>query len=144
MPDLFKSPNTPKRPARSIKEIQRRRLSRHNLPWYDRLLYALLNGFFLALVGMMTDIGFTVIRSFFSTDGQIYWFFAPVMAAIGAMLGAFFGKHSGAKTTQMFPSSHDIDIDDIGASPLGSDVIRGIGIGLLAFAIIWLLVLLLL
>lgn len=136
-------PNRPRRPARSIREIRQRQLDNSNQSFSDRLLYALLNGLMYGAGGLLIDLAIVVIRSIFGLgNGEIFWLFTPFMLVIGAVMGFIVGKSAGAE------SVNALNIDETGNNAYLDDystrhsVFRGLMIGIIIFAIIWLIMML--
>lgn len=135
--------NRPRRPARSIREIRRRQLGKSHPSPFDRLLYALLNALLYGVGGLLIDLAIVVIRSIAGMgNGEIFWLFTPFMLILGALTGFIVGKSAGAE------SVNALNIDDTGNNRYLSDhsvrhdVFRGLVIGIIIFAIIWLIMML--
>lgn len=136
--------NRPRRPARSIKEIRQRRLGDDYQSPLDRVIYALLNGLMLGFGGLLIDIAIVVIRSMLgSGNGEIFWLFTPFMLVLGALMGFIVGKSAGAE------SINALSTDETGQQnaylndySIRHDIFRGLVIGIVIFAIIWLVMML--
>ena len=135
--------NRPRRPARSIREIRRRQLGKSYQSPFDRLLYALLNALLYGFGGLLIDLAIVVIRSIASIgNGEIFWLFTPFMLVLGALTGFIVGKSAGAE------SVNALNIDDTGNNhylndhSIRHDIFRGLIIGIIIFAVIWLIMML--
>ena len=135
--------NRPRRPARSIREIRRRQLGKSYQSPLERLLYALLNGLMYGFGGLLIDLAIVVIRSIAGMgNGEIFWLFTPFMLVLGALTGFIVGKNAGAE------SVNALNIDDTGNNhylsdhSIRHDIFRGLIIGIIIFAIIWLIMML--
>lgn len=135
--------NRPRRPARSIREIRRRQLGKSYQSPFDRLLYALLNALLYGFGGLLIDLAIVVIRSIAGIgNGEIFWLFTPFMLILGALTGFIVGKTAGAE------SVNALSIDDTGNNhylsdhSIRHDIFRGLIIGIIIFAIIWLVMML--
>ncbi len=135
--------NRPRRPARSIREIRRRQLGKSYQSPFDRLLYALLNALLYGFGGLLIDLAIVVIRSLAGMgNGEIFWLFTPFMLILGALMGFIVGKSAGAE------SVNALNIDDTGNNhylsdhSIRHDIFRGLIIGIIIFAIIWLIMML--
>nr|WP_313973528.1 hypothetical protein [uncultured Psychrobacter sp.] len=135
--------NRPRRPARSIREIRRRQLGKSYQSPLERLLYALLNGLMYGFGGLLIDLAIVIIRSIAGMgNGEIFWLFTPFMLILGALMGFIVGKSAGAE------SVNALNIDETGNNRYLSDhsvrhdVFRGLVIGIIIFAIIWLIMML--
>ena len=135
--------NRPRRPARSIREIRRRQLGKSYQSPFDRLLYALLNALLYGFGGLLIDLAIVVIRSIAGMgNGEIFWLFTPFMLILGALMGFIVGKSAGAE------SVNALNIDDTGNNhylsdhSIRHDIFRGLIIGIIIFAIIWLIMML--
>ena len=135
--------NRPRRPARSIREIRRRQLGKSYLSPLERLLYALLNGLMYGFGGLLIDLAIVVIRSIAGMgNGEIFWLFTPFMLILGALTGFIVGKSAGAE------SVNALNIDDTGNNhylsdhSIRHDIFRGLIIGIIIFAVIWLIMML--
>ncbi|MBB3106204.1 hypothetical protein FHS24_000695 [Psychrobacter luti] len=135
--------NRPRRPARSIREIRRRQLGKSYQSPLERLFYALLNGLMYGFGGLLIDLAIVVIRSIAGMgNGEIFWLFTPFMLALGALTGFIVGKSAGAE------SVNALNIDDTGNNhylsdySIRHDIFRGLIIGIIIFAIIWLIMML--
>ena len=135
--------NRPRRPARSIREIRRRQLGKSYQSPFDRLLYALLNALLYGFGGLLIDLAIVVIRSLAGMgNGEIFWLFTPFMLILGALMGFIVGKSAGAE------SVNALNIDDtdnnhyLSDHSIRHDIFRGLIIGIIIFAIIWLIMML--
>ena len=135
--------NRPRRPARSIREIRRRQLGKSYQSPFDRLLYALLNTLLYGFGGLLIDLAIVVIRSIAGIgNGEIFWLFTPFMLVLGALTGFIVGKSAGAE------SVNALNIDDTGNNhylndhSIRHDIFRGLIIGIIIFAVIWLIMML--
>ncbi|MDP4543773.1 hypothetical protein AB8P72_04520 [Psychrobacter sp. CLB018] len=135
--------NRPRRPARSIREIRRRQLGKSYQSPFDRLLYALLNALLYGFGGLLIDLAIVVIRSIAGMgNGEIFWLFTPFMLVLGALTGFIVGKSAGAE------SVNALNIDDTGNNhylndhSIRHDIFRGLIIGIIIFAVIWLIMML--
>ena len=134
----------PRLPARSVREIRRRRLGKRYQSPMSRLFYALLNGLLYGFGGLIIDLAIVVIRSIMDIgSGDIFWLFTPFMALLGAIIGFIVGKNAGAESADALtsddsegyhPSDHDFS--------MRHDIIRGLFVGISIFAIIWLIMML--
>lgn len=146
--DLFSRSrlNKPHRPARSIKEIKQRQLGDAYQSPLDRILYALLNGLMYGFGGLLIDLAIVVIRSVAGLgNGDIFWLFTPIMAILGVLLGLIVGKNAGAESVNALnidqtnsPNAYRNDYS------IRHDIFRGLIIGIIIFAIIWLVMMLML
>lgn len=133
-------PNKPRRPARSIREIRQRQLGNRYQSPLDRMLYALLNGVMYGFGGLLIDLAIVVIRSIVGIgNGEIFWLFTPFMLLLGALMGFIVGKSAGAE------SINALNIDETANNnnylnnySVRHDIFRGLIIGIIIFAIIWL------
>lgn len=133
-------PDRPRRHARSIREIRQRQLGNSHQSPLERIVYALLNGLMYGFGGLLIDIAIVVIRSIFgSGNGEIFWLFTPFMLVLGALMGFIVGKNSGAE------SVNALNINETGHQnaylndySVRHDIFRGLVIGIVIFAIIWL------
>ena len=135
--------NRPRRPARSIREIRRRQLGKSYQSPLERLLYALLNALLYGFGGLLIDLAIVVIRSIAGMgNGEIFWLFTPFMLVLGALTGFIVGKSAGAE------SVNALNIDDKGNNrylndhSIRHDIFRGLIIGIIIFAVIWLIMML--
>ena len=135
--------NRPRCPARSIREIRRRQLGKSYQSPLERLLYALLNGLMYGFGGLLIDLAIVVIRSIAGMgNGEIFWLFTPFMLILGALTGFIVCKSAGAE------SGNALNIDDTGNNhylsdhSIRHDIFRGLIIGIIIFAIIWLIMML--
>lgn len=135
--------NRPRRPARSIREIRRRQLGKSYQSPFDCLLYALLNALLYGFGGLLIDLAIVVIRSIAGMgNGEIFWLFTPFMLVLGALTGFIVGKSAGAE------SVNALNIDDTGNNhylndhSIRHDIFRGLIIGIIIFAVIWLIMML--
>lgn len=136
--------NRPRRPARSIREIRQRQSGNSNSSFLDRMMYALLNGLMYGVGGLLIDLAIVVIRSIFGLgNGEIFWLFTPFMLLVGALMGFIVGKSAGAE------SVNALNIDATGNNnaylndySVRHDIFRGLIIGIIIFAIIWLIMML--
>lgn len=135
--------NRPRRPARSIREIRRRQLGKGYQSPLERLLYALLNALLYGFGGLLIDLAIVVIRSIAGMgNGEIFWLFTPFMLILGALTGFIVGKSAGAE------SVNALNIDDTGNNhylsdhSIRHDIFRGLIIGIIIFAVIWLIMML--
>lgn len=136
--------NRPRRPARSIREIRQRQSGNSNSSFLDRMIYALLNGLMYGVGGLLIDLAIVVIRSIFGLgNGEIFWLFTPFMLLLGALMGFIVGKSAGAE------SVNALNIDATGNNnaylndySVRHDIFRGLIIGIIIFAIIWLIMML--
>lgn len=136
--------NRPRPPARSIREIRRRQLGKSYQSPLERLLYALLNALLYGFGGLLIDLAIVVIRSIAGMgNGEIFWLFTPFMLIWGALTGFIVGKSAGAE------SVNALNIDDTGNNhylsdhSIRHDIFRGLIIGIIIFAVIWLIMMLL-
>ena len=135
--------NRPRRPARSIREIRRRQLGNSYQSPLERLLYALLNALLYGFGGLLIDLAIVVIRSIAGMgNGEIFWLFTPFMLVLGALTGFIVGKSAGAE------SVNALNIDDtnnnyyLNDHSIRHDIFRGLIIGIIIFAVIWLIMML--
>ena len=135
--------NRPRRPARSIREIRRRQLGKSYHSPLERLLYALLNALLYGFGGLLIDLAIVVIRSIAGMgNGEIFWLFTPFMLVLGALTGFIVGKSAGAE------SVNALNIDDtsnnhyLNDHSIRHDIFRGLIIGIIIFAVIWLIMML--
>lgn len=134
---LSSSDQPQRRPARSIREIRRRRQGENYQSLSDRLFYGFLNALMLGFIGMLIDLGVTLIRSLLDMgDGSVLWLFAPILLVIGFLIGLFAGKKAGEDSMEMASITDDGFYE---SSTISSDVFRGLGFGILLFAIIWII-----
>lgn len=134
----------PRRPARSIKEIRRRRMGEEYQSFSERLVYALLNGALYGFGGLVIDLAIVVIRSVLGIgSGDIFWLFTPALCLLGIIIGFVVGKSSGADSVSALNLS-----DSAHSKPYSNDysvrhdVFRGMVFGVVIFAIIWLVMML--
>ena len=135
--------NRPRRPARSIREIRRRQLGKSYQSPFERLLYALLTALLYGFGGLLIDLAIVVIRSIAGMgNGEIFWLFTPFMLVLGALTGFIVGKSAGAE------SVNALNIDDtnnnyyLNDHSIRHDIFRGLIIGIIIFAVIWLIMML--
>ena len=135
--------NRPRRPARSIREIRRWQLGKSYQSPLERLLYALLNALLYGFGGLLIDLAIVVIRSIAGMgNGEIFWLFTPFMLVLGALTGFIVGKSAGAE------SVNALNIDDtsnnyyLNDHSIRHDIFRGLIIGIIIFAVIWLIMML--
>ena len=75
-------------------------------------------------------------------NGEIFWLFTPFMLILGALTGFIVGKSAGAE------SVNALNIDDTGNNhylsdhSIRHDIFRGLIIGIIIFAVIWLIMML--
>lgn len=136
--------NRPRRPARSIREIRRRQLGKSYQSPLGRLLYALLNGLMYGFGGLLIDLAIVVIRSLAGMgNGEIFWLFTPFMLVLGALIGFIVGKSAGAESVNALHNdetgNNNAYLNDYS---IRHDVFRGIIIGIIIFAVIWLIMML--
>ena len=141
--DKTVSLNRPRRPARSIREIRQRQLGKSYQSPIDRLLYALLNSLIYGIGGLLIDLAIVVIRSIAGIgNGEIFWLFTPFMLILGALMGFIVGKNAGAESINalnMDEASNNTYLSDYS---IRHDIFRGLIIGIIIFAIIWLIMML--
>ena len=136
--------NRPRRPARSIKEIRQRQSGTSHQSLSERLTHALLNGLMYGFGGLLIDLAIVVIRSVLGMgNGEIFWLFTPFMLILGAIMGLIVGKSAGAESVNALhideSSSNNAYLNDYSVR---HDVFRGLVIGIIIFAIIWLVMML--
>ena len=136
--------NKTHRPARSIKEIRRRRLGDAYQSPLDRVFYALLNGLMYGFGGLLIDVVIVVIRSIADIgNGEIFWLFTPFMLVLGVIIGLVVGKEAGAESVDVLhidaTANHNAYFRD---TSIRHDIFRGLIIGIIIFAIIWLVMML--
>lgn len=136
--------NRPRRPARSIREIRRRQLGKSYQSPLERLLYALLNGLMYGFGGLLIDLAIVVIRSLAGMgNGEIFWLFTPFMLVLGALIGFIVVKSAGAESVNALHNdetgNNNAYLNDYS---IRHDVFRGIIIGIIIFAVIWLIMML--
>ena len=134
----------PRLPARSVREIRRRRLGKRYQSPMSRLFYALLNGLLYGFGGLIIDLAIVVIRSIMGIgSGDIFWLFTPFMLVIGAIMGFIVGKNAGAESVNALnineTANHNAYLNDYS---IRHDIFRGLIIGIIIFAIIWLVMML--
>ena len=136
--------NRPRRPARSIKEIRRRQLGNDYQSPMERLVYALLNGLMYGFGGLLIDLAIVVIRSLAGMgNGEIFWLFTPFMLVLGALIGFIVGKSAGAESVNALHNDKDGNNNAyLNDYSIRHDVFRGIIIGIIIFATIWLIMML--
>ena len=136
--------NRPRRPARSIKEIRRRQLGNDYQSPMERLVYALLNGLMYGFGGLLIDLAIVVIRSLAGMgNGEIFWLFTPFMLVLGALIGFIVGKSAGAESVNALHNDKDGNNNAyLNDYSIRHDVFRGIIIGIIIFAAIWLIMML--
>lgn len=127
----------PRRPARSIKEIRRRQRGEDYQSVTERLVYALLNGLLYGFGGLIIDLAVVIIRSVLGIgSGNIFWLFTPALCLLGIIIGFVVGKSSGADSVgALYTSDTAPYIDDYS---IRHDVFRGVIFGIIIFAVIWL------
>ena len=75
-------------------------------------------------------------------NGEIFWLFTPFMLVLGALTGFIVGKSAGAE------SVNALNIDDtnnnyyLNDHSIRHDIFRGLIIGIIIFAVIWLIMML--
>lgn len=136
----------PRRPARSIREIRRRERGETYQSPMARLFYALLNGLLYGLGGLFIDLAIVVVRSVLGIgSGEIFWLFTPFLLILGAIIGFVIGKNAGGDSMDALtvgdsagfqPNNHDFS--------MRHDIVRGLIIGVIIFAIIWLIMMIML
>ena len=134
----------PRRPARSIREIRQRQSGTSHQSLSERLTPALLNSLMYGFGGLLIDLGIVVIRSVFGIgNGQILWLFTPFMLILGAIMGFIVGKSAGAESVNALSidetTSNNAYLNDYSVR---HDIFRGLIIGIIIFAIIWLVMML--
>ena len=142
--DKTVSLNRPRRPARSIREIRQRQLGKSYQSPIDRLLYALLNSLIYGIGGLLIDLAIVVIRSIAGIgNGEIFWLFTPFMLILGALMGFIVGKNAGAESINAL-NGDDTSNDNayLNDYSIRHDVFRGLIVGIIIFAIIWLVMML--
>ena len=137
-------PNKTRRPARSIKEIRQRQLGKSYQSPLDRILYAFLNGLMYGAGGLLIDLAIVVIRSIAGIgNGDVFWLFTPFMLVVGAIMGFIVGKNAGAESINALnineTTNHNAYLNDYS---IRHDIFRGLIIGIIIFAIIWLVMML--
>lgn len=133
----------PRRPARSIREIRQRQLGDAYQSPLDRLFYAMLNGLLYAIGGVLIDFTTVIVRSLLNAgNGEVFWLFTPFMLVLGTVIGFVVGKNAGAISMDALPASNDNHLTYIDDHSVSHDVFRGLGIGIIVFAILWLVMLL--
>lgn len=137
-------PNKTRRPARSIKEIRQRQLGKSYQSPLDRILYAFLNGLMYGAGGLLIDLAIVVIRSIAGIgNGDVFWLFTPFMLVVGAIMGFIVGKNAGAESVNALnineTTNHNPYLNDYS---IRHDIFRGLIIGIIIFAIIWLVMML--
>lgn len=137
-------PNKPRRPARSIREIRQRQLGNRYQSPLDRVLYALLNGVMYGFGGLLIDLAIVVIRSIVGIgNGDIFWLFTPFMLLLGALMGFIVGKSAGAESINALNIDETANNNDyLNHYSVRHDIFRGLIIGIIIFAIIWLVMML--
>ncbi|WP_040642059.1 hypothetical protein [Psychrobacter aquaticus] len=142
--DKLDPPNRPRRPARSTREIRQRKSGNSDQSFLDRLMYALLNGLMYGVGGLLIDLAIVVIRSIFGHgNGDVFWLFTPFMLILGALMGFIVGKSAGAESVNALnineTSNQSAYLSDYSVR---HDIFRGLVIGIVIFAIIWLVMML--
>ena len=141
--DKIASLNRPRRPARSIREIRQRQLSKSYQSPIERLLYALLNGLMYGVGGLLIDLAIVVIRSIAGMgNGEIFWLFTPFMLILGALMGFIVGKNAGAESVNALNIDETGDNAYLSDYSIRHDIFRGLIIGIIIFAVIWLIMML--
>lgn len=142
-----KQNDRPRRPAKTPEQIRRRRkfdaiyAEKSRIPLHERILYAFITSLLFGLAGVLIDLLITLARSIIgSGDGSVFWLFTPLLLVIGALIGAFSSSHAGADGMTMVGASLDPHLDEIS---IKYEILRGLGIGIFLFALIWLLLLIL-
>ena len=132
------------RPARSIREIRRRQLGKSYQSPLARLLYALLNGLMYGVGGLLIDLAIVVIRSIAGIgNGEIFWLFTPFMFILGALMGFIVGKSAGAESVNALHSNEAGNSNAyLSDYSIRHDIFRGLIIGIIIFAVIWLVMML--
>ena len=95
--------------------------------------------------GLLIDLGIVVTRSVFGIgNGQILWLFTPFMLILGAIMGFIVGKSAGAESVNALSidetTNNNAYLNDYSVS--WHDIFRGLIIGIIIFAIIWLVMML--
>ena len=141
--DKTVSLNRPRRPARSIREIRQRQLGKSYQSPIDRLLYALLNSLIYGIGGLLIDLAIVVIRSIAGIgNGEIFWLFTPFMLILGALMGFIVGKNAGAESINALNIDETSNNTYLSDYSIRHDIFRGLIIGIIIFAIIWLIMML--
>lgn len=141
--DKIASLNRPRRSARSIREIRQRQLGKSYQSPLDRLLYALLNGLMYGVGGLLIDLAIVVIRSIAGMgNGEIFWLFTPFMLILGALMGFIVGKSAGAESVNALNIDETNDNAYLSDYSIRHDIFRGLIIGIIIFAVIWLIMML--
>ena len=131
------------RPARSIREIRRRQLGKSYQSPLARLLYALLNGLIYGVGGLLIDLAIVVIRSIAGIgNGEIFWLFTPFMFILGALMGFIVGKSAGAESVNALNINETGNNNYLNDYSIRHDIFRGLIIGIIIFAVIWLVMML--
>lgn len=132
-------------PARSIKEIKRRRLGDAYQSPAERLVYALLNALLYGFVGLLIDLAIVVICSLLNIgSGEVFWLFTPFLLVLGSIIGFVVGKNAGADSMDALPIEGGSHLNHSDDSSVSHDIFRGLIIGIIIFAIIWLVMMMLL
>lgn len=144
--DLFTKARLKKsrRPARSIKEIRQRQLGEAYQSPFERIVYAFLTGLLYGFGGLLIDISIVVIRSIAGFgNGDIFWLFTPFLLILGMLIGLIVGKHAGAESVNALyvdeTNKRNAYLDDYS---IRHDFFRGLIIGIVIFALIWLVMML--
>ena len=141
--DKTASLNKVRRPARSIREIRRRQLGKSYQSPLARLLYALLNGLIYGVGGLLIDLAIVVIRSIAGIgNGEIFWLFTPFMFILGALMGFIVGKSAGAESVNALNINETGNNNYLNDYSIRHDIFRGLIIGIIIFAVIWLVMML--
>ena len=137
-------PNRPHRPARSIREIRQRRLGEAYQSPLDRVFYALLNGLMYGFGGLLIDLAIVVIRSVADLgNGEIFWLFTPFMLVLGVLIGFIVGKNAGAESVNALNVDQTTNPNAyLNDYSIRHDIFRGLIIGIIIFAVIWLVMML--
>ena len=144
--DLFSKSrlNKSPRPARSIKEIRQRRLGDTYQSPLDRVFYALLNGLMYGFGGLLIDLAIVVIRSVAGLgNGEVFWLFTPFMLVLGVLIGLIVGKNAGAESVNALNVDQTTNPNAyLNDYSIRHDIFRGLIVGIIIFAIIWLVMML--
>jgi len=133
-------PSKTRRPARSIKEIRQRQLGERYQSPLDRIFFALLTALLYGFGGLLIDFAIVIIRSIAGFgNGEIFWLFTPFMLVLGALIGFIVGKSAGAESINAL-NGDDTSNDNayLNDYSIRHDVFRGLIVGIIIFAIIWL------
>ncbi len=104
---------------------------------FDRLFFGILMAFVFSMIGFILDGLITVVRSVAGHgNGSLVWMFTPIFMIVGMFVGVLSGRNAGANAIDFINIGHSANtrVDD---PSIAHDILRGIGIAIAIFAVIW-------